>query len=263
MQPGEIIGRGRTADIYKYGPWAFKWLHAPFAGNAEVFNEVVKALAASRAGARSPQIIAVLEHGGRPGILFERLSGPAMLDVIMSKWWQVGRLGRQLAELHASLHAASVPGLDTMHQRLQRAIERNPRLDAQLKSGALGVLERMPQGSSLCHGDFHPGNVMFHHGQAMVVDWVDASQGNPLADVARTQMLFLIPRLPLDGLMLAILQRLRGYMLNVYLREYFRLRPEGREQLDDWMTVILAARLAERVEGEEELLLAELRKRLS
>ncbi len=55
--------------------------------------------------------------------------------------------------------------------------------------------------------------------------------------------------------------KLRAYLLRVYLREYFKLRP-GREDLDDWLTVMLAARLAERVEGEEQILLEELRARL-
>ncbi|MCW5875481.1 MAG: phosphotransferase [Anaerolineales bacterium] len=260
MQPGEVIGRGRTADIYSFGPWALKWLHPEFFSREALFNEVQKTLAANDAGVSAPRLLAVLEHRGRPGLLFERMSGPSMLNVVMGKWWQAAQLGRQLAALHASLHAAAAPGLGSMHDRLGWAIRHAPRLRPELKSAALDLLARLPDGEALCHGDFHPGNVVFHHGEAMVLDWVDACRGNPLADVARTQMLFEIPRLPLPPLVAAFINRLRAYMLRAYLDEYFKLRPGGREQLDDWLTVIMAARLAERADGEEEILLQKLQR---
>src|ERR1044071_5794670 len=41
----------------------------------------------------------------------------------------------------------------------------------------------------LCHGDMHPSNVILAPDGPMIVDWFDASRGEPVADVARTCLL--------------------------------------------------------------------------
>ena len=43
-------------------------------------------------------------------------------------------------------------------------------------------------GDKLCHGDFHPGNVLLTEKGAVVIDWMTASICNPWADMARTDL---------------------------------------------------------------------------
>jgi aminoglycoside phosphotransferase (APT) family kinase protein len=46
-------------------------------------------------------------------------------------------------------------------------------------------LMRAAQGNRLLHGDFWPGNLLWRDGELVaVIDWEDASLGNPLEDVA-------------------------------------------------------------------------------
>ncbi len=42
----------------------------------------------------------------------------------------------------------------------------------------------------VCHGDFHPLNVVVDGGRASVIDWTDAGLGPREADVARTILIF-------------------------------------------------------------------------
>ena len=43
----------------------------------------------------------------------------------------------------------------------------------------------------VCHGDFHPSNVIVDKdGRLHVIDWSHATQGNGSADAARTFLLF-------------------------------------------------------------------------
>lgn len=43
--------------------------------------------------------------------------------------------------------------------------------------------------SVLLHGDFWPGNILWHDGQLVaVIDWEDAQLGDPLADVANSRL---------------------------------------------------------------------------
>ena len=41
-----------------------------------------------------------------------------------------------------------------------------------------------PERPALCHGDFHPFNVMLSPRGPIVIDWNNAHIGNPLEDVA-------------------------------------------------------------------------------
>ncbi|MFS0594074.1 phosphotransferase [Cytobacillus horneckiae] len=57
------------------------------------------------------------------------------------------------------------------------------------KQTMLNLLVHLPDCSSICHGDYHTDNVIAHNGLAVVLDWMTAKCGNPVADVARAYML--------------------------------------------------------------------------
>lgn len=53
------------------------------------------------------------------------------------------------------------------------------------------ALRELPDGEALCHGDFHPRNVIVDGDELTIIDWVDASSGPPAADLARSAIIFL------------------------------------------------------------------------
>jgi Phosphotransferase enzyme family len=50
-------------------------------------------------------------------------------------------------------------------------------------------LKNMPDDDRLCHGDFHPLNVLGEASQPFVIDWPDACRGDPTGDVCRSYLL--------------------------------------------------------------------------
>lgn len=57
-----------------------------------------------------------------------------------------------------------------------------------------GSVQPLTEGTSLLHGDFWPGNMLWQDGQLVaVIDWEDAKVGNPLQDLAisRFDLLFI------------------------------------------------------------------------
>jgi len=112
----------------------------------------------------------------------------------------------------------------------------------------------MQTGNRLCHGDFHPGNLMVSGQDIIIIDWIDASSGNPLADLARTTIIFQgavetrqIPN-PWQRIMIRILH-------SRYLRDYFTLQPGGEGEYTRWLSIIAAARLSEGISELETWLL--------
>ncbi|MCW1968991.1 MAG: aminoglycoside phosphotransferase family protein, partial [Anaerolineae bacterium] len=46
-----------------------------------------------------------------------------------------------------------------------------------------------PNANAILHGDYWPGNVLWHDGQLIsVIDWEDAAFGDPLADLANSRL---------------------------------------------------------------------------
>ena len=88
----------------------------------------------------------------------------------------------------------------------------------------------------------------------VIIDWLDASLGNPLADVARTVIIILGDGqhlLPGDHPLKPLIQSFH----KAYLDTYFRLRPANREELSYWVTIVAAARLSENIPEVEQWLL--------
>jgi aminoglycoside phosphotransferase (APT) family kinase protein len=73
----------------------------------------------------------------------------------------------------------------------------------------------------VCHGDFHPLNVVVDGTDAAVIDWTDAGLGPREADVARTLLLFRVAALAADGRVARIvLGRVGPVLSRRYARAY-------------------------------------------
>lgn len=162
--------------------------------------------------------------------------------------------------MHAAMHTRQGIGLPSQREKLQYKIINADPLPYHLKDAALLALERLPDGDRVCHGDFHPGNILMTSGGPIVIDWTDASCGDPLSDVARTIVLLTSAQLPLNSLFGWLLKLGRKRMLNAYTQEYFRISQLDRPLLKTWIPVVAAARLNEQIPQENERLLNIIRK---
>ena len=242
------IAHGRTADVYDWDEGhILKLFHTGFE-RPDIEYEFRIAQAIHASGVRAPTAKALLQVQGRNGLIYERVAGESMLDVFQRKPWRVTQYSRILARLHAQMHecvfdAREIP---LQRKRLQNKINHADALSASLKASLLNSLQALPDGDRVCHGDFHPANVLIMRDDARVIDWMDASRGNPLADVARTSIIFLgsVATKEVPNLALKVFIKIAH---TVYLREYFRLRPDGTDEYRRWLPIIAAARLSEEI----------------
>ena len=149
-----------------------------------------------------------------------------------------------------------VSGLPSQRARLKEKIQAARPLPDALKQKALEALVRLPDGDALCHGDFHPDNIVLSQHGPVVLDWVDASSGHPLADVARTALLMQHAALPPHMPGRRLIQAGRRLWYALYLRHYSRLRSLLPREVEAWMLPIAAARLSEGIAEEKGQLLA-------
>ncbi|KKK86004.1 hypothetical protein LCGC14_2767570, partial [marine sediment metagenome] len=159
------------------------------------------------------------------------------------------------AQLHAASASGGLPGLKA---NLKRQIGSYDRLPEHLARFALRALEGLPDGESLCHGDFHPGNILMAGATPAVIDWTNATQGDPDADVARTLLMLRIGELqPGTPMVIRVIATFaRKIMASAYLRAYRRQRAVEPTAVRRWEIPVAAARVGDGIEEELPKLLA-------
>jgi aminoglycoside phosphotransferase (APT) family kinase protein len=145
-----------------------------------------------------------------------------------------------------------------LRDRIERSIDRAVSLVGDgVRAAARGILRQLPDARRVCHGDFHPDNVILRNGGSVVIDWGPASAGHPAADVAWTVLLFRLagtpPGTPLRlRVLVAIIRRAA---LRIYLRAYFRLTGFTWRDVKGWLGVVALLRLSDDIPEERASLL--------
>ena len=264
-QPQELhkIAEGREAEIFAWEDGnVLRLLRNPNA-QQQVEWEAQAMKAARAAGVSVPAVHGTTTVQERPGLVMERIDGPDQLTLLTQRPWLLFRAARLLGEVHAQLHETEAPdSLSALKASHKRRIESSDQVPPHLAEFAVAELEKLPDGDRLCHGDYHPANLLMTNGAPVVIDWTNVTRGDPAADVARTLMLLRLGEPPPGTPAIVRLLTLVGrrIMLSGYLRAY-RRRPVDMGLIDRWEVPIVAVRLTEKIESERPALLRILEKR--
>jgi Ser/Thr protein kinase RdoA (MazF antagonist) len=255
----ERVGEGRTAEVLAWGQGRVAKLYREGARRGGAANEFRVSRLVSDAGLPAPAVYdggsadGVLEHDGRFGVIYERVDGVSMLREMARRPWKMRTYCREFARLHAELHAMRIPELPRQRGMLTRMIERAARAaGADLAARAQAALALLPDGDAVCHGDFHPDNILMSRRGSVVIDWEPASSGVAAADVARTVLLARYGGSPPGTsrgarILIALARRL---FLRLYLRDYFARTEMTWPEVKAWLGVMAVARLADNIPGE-------------
>ena len=126
---------------------------------------------------------------------------------------------------------------DKMNSKISQA-----RLDATTRYELHVRLDGMPKHNKVCHGDFNPSNVVITaNGEAYILDWAHATQGNASADAARTYLLFC-----LGG---------EYETAKKYLDLFCKKSDTAKQYVQKWMPIVAASQSVKENEKEREFLL--------
>lgn len=257
-RPLERLGSGRAAEVFAWDEGTVVKLHRSPDGMPSLETEAEALAAARRAGIRVPAPRGFVTHESRPGLLLERLAGDDLLGAAERQPWRIWEFGRMTGRLHAELGMTPAPeGLPDLKDSLRHEVETSTALPERARPRVLAVLDSLPRGDGLCHGDFHPGNIILTAEGPVIIDFPNASRGDPVADLARTALLLEAGELPPDtglkGRMLALLGR--KLMLLAYRSGYRSRASVDAALLARWRAVLIAHRLTEQIPEERVKLL--------
>lgn len=206
---------------------------------------------AADAGYPAPRVLAVLrpeELLGLPAQIIERVPGVTMLDALTRRPWRARALVDQLADLQLQLHdldpstwprdAVPTALAEVRLSLTRRAVaELDDRELARALEQAEALVPRCFEGGDrvLCHGDFHPLNVLVDGSIAYVIDWTDAGLGPREADVSRTALLFEVAAIAADSSVERLALRAAGPRLaRRYRNRYTAAAPLDTDRFRAW-----------------------------
>lgn len=254
---GELLARGRTAEVYAWSSGQVLKLFFEWCPPEWIQREVDVGRWLQSTDLPTPELRDTISIDGRRGIIFDRVEGPSMLSDLSAKPWLFSTMARQLAEMHSSIHAIVAPELPPLRPHLHKSIMNAEELPSDLRDQALDTLQGLPDGNTLCHFDYHPDQIAITQEGPVVLDWMTALQGSPLADVARTSVLISFAQAPYANWFMRVATDLvRKSFHDRYRSWYFRLNPGvGLYEFQQWLIPVAAARIAEKVPGERESIL--------
>ncbi len=247
------IAEGREAEMFAWEDGTLLRLMRNTDGQHQNDMQAAALESARGSGVRVPAVHGQTTVNGRPGLIMERIEGVDYLTLLGKQPWLVFSVGALSGQVHAKLHEATASeALPPLRVVLRARIQTCARLPPHLAQFALERLETLPDGDKLCHGDFHPGNLLRSKEGPVVIDWTNATRGDPDADVARTNLMLRVGEPPPGSpVIVRVLARIGGrILLWRYLSAYRLRRPVGDRALSRWAIPIAAARIAEGIESE-------------
>jgi Ser/Thr protein kinase RdoA (MazF antagonist) len=245
------IDEGRTAEIFAWDEGRVLKLYRAEFPREWADWEAKTTRAISEAGVPAPQIFEVLDVEGRRGIIMERVTGPSLIADLIANLFNVVKHARMLAELHAQMHECTVPDLPSQQESLRQRIQ-EAKVSPATQTAALQRLDRLPEGTTLCHGDFHPGNVVLTAYGPRILDWPTAAHGHPLGDVARTSLILRLLEPSPEMSIPWALRLVRDIFHTTYLRRYQQIQSVSREAIEVWLLPVAVARTLENLPYERE-----------
>lgn len=254
MEPGKLIGKGMTAEVFELTDNKVLKLFFKRYGYKRVEYEANIGYAVHEAGVNSPIVYGVEEVNDRKGIVFEKIDGRTILKQMRNQPWLISYYAKQMAQLHYEMHNCHSDKLPSQIDLLFDAIGKTDDIDLRIKRRILYYLESLPRGNSVCHGDLHFDNIIVSDHGIVPIDWAKAYKGNPMGDVARTCMTIRSPTMPNGTSSLFAMPYLYGKLLTYreYINEYMRIANVTFEDIDAWTLPVAAARLRDKIPGERE-----------
>lgn len=128
---------------------------------------------------------------------------------------------KRLALLLAQLHKKQAGGLQDTRKYYTLYLTLLPDVPETLRKNLHCLVEKLPDGTALCHNDFHAQNVMIDGDVCTVIDWDSATIGDAAGDAAHSY--------------LATLLAFGEEGARIFLDEYMSLTGMTRERIEAWL----------------------------
>jgi uncharacterized protein (TIGR02172 family) len=268
MLLGRTLGIGNTAEVFEIEGQEHDVLKLFFEKipYEHIQKEYETSQLINKLGIASPRVGVLVEREKRWGIVYEKVTGNNLTHLLSTQPLSLKKTAEIFATLQASFHNKQTDDLPSQKGYISHSIMGTDLLTKKEKDDILTILADLPEGNSVCHGDYHPDNVVLMNGEPMVLDWMTGTSGNPCGDIARTLMILQYAVLPpnMPWMTRQLVNLFRKAFTKFYWNAYTKYTKMTRESVKEWTLPLMAARLVEGIpEPEKKVLVKEIRSRLN
>ena len=254
---GKCVGKGRTANVYEHGENKVVKLFEENTNKSWIENEYLINQITNEFDCPAPIVYELIELDGRSGIVFQKLNGLTISEMLQKHPLNAAKLGVKTADAHAKVHFAKTDKLQDQITVFEGRINSNDLLKDEDKHKIIQYLKTLPVLPNLCHGDLHPENYIVDHQHCYIIDWTNAYSGNPASDIARTLLMLESPvgkeNIPKHLKLIAPV--ITRSFRKAFLKRYLEITDVTIEEVNAWKLPIHAARLCENIDCEREWLI--------
>jgi len=239
---GKKIGQGMCSEVFAWEKSRVCKLFYESIPRISFDTEFIAGRAAMSAGIPVPSVHGAVQIEKRLGIIFDRINGRNLNIELARRFWKIRDYMKGYADLQIRYHQIKAPEkLISQFELLEGWINRDTLLPAQIRETAMKVLGQLTVGKQLCHGDYHFGNVIVGNDGPVIIDWQTANAGNPLGDMAASEIVLAIPVVPAPFFRMVLPFQKRWAAL---YRQYCEKHPwYNDEEYGRWLFVVAAARM--------------------
>ncbi|TKD72160.1 phosphotransferase family protein [Pseudalkalibacillus hwajinpoensis] len=188
LHEDKVLGVGQTAQVVGLEDGKVAKLYYDHISSVSIEKERLKSSEISLTDLLVPEVYGETVIQGKRALIYEHIKGLPLTAMMNNPFSLVNGL-RTMATLHTKIHSQADLSLPLLTDFLETKIQSVKELSKEEKLMVLRELTNLPDEKALCHGDFHPDNVLITPKGPVTIDWLDATVGNPVADVARTTLL--------------------------------------------------------------------------
>lgn len=237
----ELIAQRKNKEIYVDNDKVIK-LFVEDHSQSDILNE---ALNQSRVDEYSnlnvPKLVEVRKLENRWAIVSERVEGKTISQMMKEQPEKTDEYLNLFVDVQLTILSNEVPLLNRIKEKFTRKLENATNIDENTKYELLQRLQGMKNHNKLCHGDYHPSNVIVKEdGTVYVIDWAHVTQGNASADAARTFLLFSIDN--------------NVELAEKYLNLFANKSGIEKSHIQRWIPIVAATQMTKNIPEEQEFL---------
>ena len=237
----ELIAQIKNKEIYVENDKVIK-LFVEGHSQSDILNE---ALNQSRVEEYSnlnvPKLIEVRKIENRWAIISERIEGKTISQMMKEQPEKIDEYLNLFVDVQLIILSNGVPLLNRIKEKFTRKLENATNIDENTKYELQQRLQGMKNHNKLCHGDYHPSNVIVKEdGTVYVIDWAHVTQGNASADAARTFLLFSIDN--------------HEDIAEKYLNLFAEKSGIEKSHIQRWIPIVAATQMTKNIPEEQEFL---------
>ena len=241
MKLDRVIAVRNNKTIYRDGDACVKVFDSSYS-KADVLNEALNQARIEETGLNIPKIREVTMIDGKWAIVSDYIKGKTLSQLMKEDPDNKSKYIEMLVDLQTEVQSKTCPLLNKLKDKMNRKIGMSE-LDATTRYDLHTRLEGMPKHTKVCHGDFHPSNIIIAEDNTpYILDWSHATQGNASADAARTYLLFWLAG-DIEG-------------AKEYLDLFCKKSDTAKQYVQKWMPIVAASQSVKGNEKEREFLLS-------